>query len=312
MVVPVAGICGGVAAGAAVLFGGRRYIQGYWYDNRCPPVAPGALNGKVCLITGGNQGIGFHVAKKLRDLGGSVTILCRSDKRAREAAEALGIEFVAGFDLCSQKAVAEGIKKIKAKFDHVDILVCNAGTAAGDDAEVWQANVLGHYQLCEALESSLSETARVVFVSSGAHSRASINFDDPFVSPGGSAYSAYMQSKLAQLLHTKALAGRWASAYPRRQALACTPGFCNTSIFTVAGWKYYLLYPVMLALARPAATGAEVVNMCCTSPSTVSGKYYSNCLEKPSTGNDGISNDPDAARRLMEVLARQQNEARFP
>lgn len=84
------------------------------------------LIGKNAVVTGGNSGIGFATAKKLKAQGASVIIAGRNEKRVEEAAAELGVTgFVA--DVSSLSALDRLVEVVSHEFDRVDILFVNAG-----------------------------------------------------------------------------------------------------------------------------------------------------------------------------------------
>eukprot|EP00879_Flechtneria_rotunda_P018786 GHRR01019719.1.p1 GENE.GHRR01019719.1~~GHRR01019719.1.p1 ORF type:complete len:164 (+),score=55.40 GHRR01019719.1:132-623(+) len=96
------------------------------------------LNGKVCIVTGANAGIGYATAKKLAERGAHVMMACRSEQKGRQAAKELSdlpplpgcaagkVEYV-NLDLCSLKNVKQFIKNFNKQGKNLDILICNAG-----------------------------------------------------------------------------------------------------------------------------------------------------------------------------------------
>ena len=50
---------------------------------------------KTCIVTGANSGIGFATAQGLAKLGARVVMLCRSERRGRQALEKIRKEFMA-------------------------------------------------------------------------------------------------------------------------------------------------------------------------------------------------------------------------
>jgi NAD(P)-dependent dehydrogenase (short-subunit alcohol dehydrogenase family) len=84
------------------------------------------LNGKIAVVTGGNSGIGYTTAKKLKAEGATVIITGRSEERVKAAAQELGVEGVRA-DASDLSATDNLVKLVKSKFGKVDILFVNAG-----------------------------------------------------------------------------------------------------------------------------------------------------------------------------------------
>ena len=84
------------------------------------------LNGKTAVVTGGNSGIGYETAKKLKAEGATVIITGRSADRVNQAAKDLGVTgYVA--DVSSLTDLDKLAENVKSNFSTVDILFVNAG-----------------------------------------------------------------------------------------------------------------------------------------------------------------------------------------
>lgn len=84
------------------------------------------LNGKVAVVTGGNSGIGFYSAKKLKSDGATVIITGRNADKVKEASEELGVIGITA-DALDLSATDELVQNVKEKYGNVDILFINAG-----------------------------------------------------------------------------------------------------------------------------------------------------------------------------------------
>lgn len=86
------------------------------------------LDGKIALVTGGNSGIGFAIAKQFIDEGAFVIVTARRKSKLEEAVSELG-DRAAGFaaDVSNLKALDDLYQYIKDKFGRLDIVVANAG-----------------------------------------------------------------------------------------------------------------------------------------------------------------------------------------
>jgi len=91
------------------------------------------VKGKNVVVTGGNRGIGFGIATAFAQSGANVAILCRNEKSGLESAESLkqyGGKYTAfQCDISDRDSVTAAAEKVFAFFDHVDVLVNNAGVA---------------------------------------------------------------------------------------------------------------------------------------------------------------------------------------
>jgi 3-oxoacyl-[acyl-carrier protein] reductase len=84
------------------------------------------LRGATVLVTGGSSGIGRAIAKTLGDAGARVAITGRDEKRLREAAQALNAVPIRA-DVSNEADVRRTYDEVLRAFDHLDVLVNNAG-----------------------------------------------------------------------------------------------------------------------------------------------------------------------------------------
>src|SRR5882672_11022054 len=181
------------------------------------------MQGKTVLITGANQGIGKASAIALGKLGAKLVLVCRNADKGRSAISdieregAKGVELLVG-DMGSQAAIRRVAAEFKAKHDRLDVLLNNAGvlvtsrriTVDGIE-ETFAINHLGYFLLTNLLLDVLKASApsRIVNVSSEAHRSGKMRWDDlQFKAGRYSAFRAYGQSKIANILFTRELARR--------------------------------------------------------------------------------------------------------
>jgi NAD(P)-dependent dehydrogenase (short-subunit alcohol dehydrogenase family) len=84
------------------------------------------LQGKVAVVTGGNSGIGYASAEKLKAKGANVIITGRSKERVEKAANELGVTGIVA-DVTSLDAIDSLVSQVKASHGNVDVLFVNAG-----------------------------------------------------------------------------------------------------------------------------------------------------------------------------------------
>lgn len=87
------------------------------------------LENKVAVVTGGNSGIGFSTAQKLKEDGAKVIITGRSPEKVEKAAAELGVTGIVA-DVSDLSAIDSLVAQVKAQFQKVDILFVNAGIFA--------------------------------------------------------------------------------------------------------------------------------------------------------------------------------------
>jgi NAD(P)-dependent dehydrogenase (short-subunit alcohol dehydrogenase family) len=281
-----------------------------------------AMEGKTVLITGANSGIGKAAARALAKMGARVVISGR-DRPALETALA-DIRSASGnnrvemlvADLSSQKEVRRLAAEFKQTFGRLDVLLNNAGvilsrrTVTVDGLETtFAVNHLAPFLLTAFLRDALvaSAPARVVTVASEAHRQtAGLDFDDLQHEHRYFANSVYSQSKLANILFTRALARRLAGTGVTANCLH--PGVVATGwgaggdVTGPFDWAMRLARPFMMSPEKGARTSVYLAS----SPDVadVTGQYFAKCKPKQ-TSPAGC--DDDAAERLWAVSAKLVN-----
>ncbi|HRP08467.1 MAG TPA: SDR family NAD(P)-dependent oxidoreductase, partial [Gemmatimonadales bacterium] len=174
------------------------------------------MQGKVCLVTGANRGIGKEIARGLARAGWTVMVHSRTAEKAAATVAELkaetGNEKIRGFhaDFLVQSEVRRLAAEVIATTDRLHLLVNNAGTfnlyrtSAPDGHEAtFTVNHLGPFILTRALKELLKASApsRVVNVASEAHQRVT-NVEDWESAKGYTGYQAYARSKVANVMFT--------------------------------------------------------------------------------------------------------------
>jgi NAD(P)-dependent dehydrogenase (short-subunit alcohol dehydrogenase family) len=192
---------------------------------------------RTILVTGSTDGIGRQTARELLAAGHQVIVHGRTRPKVEAAVAALpGAEGVS-FDLGSMASVRRGAAELAERFASLDVLVNNAGIFANervvteDGIELsFAVNHVGPFLLTHLLAPLLERgaPARVINVASIAHTRGRIHLDDLTLSRGFTGYAAYAQSKLAQVMHARSLAERWAPSV--LAAYSLHPGVVSTKL----------------------------------------------------------------------------------
>jgi NAD(P)-dependent dehydrogenase (short-subunit alcohol dehydrogenase family) len=191
-------------------------------------VADADLTSVRALVTGASSGIGLETARSLAGAGAEVTLAVRNTDAGVEAAEDIakstgsdGVH-VAALDLADRATVASFVESWNGP---LHLLINNAGAITpilSRTAEGWElqfaTNYLGHFALSLGLRSALAAgaaergEARIVSVSSTAHMRSPVVFDDiQFERRDYDPQAAYAQSKTADSLLAVEVTRRWAA-----------------------------------------------------------------------------------------------------
>jgi NAD(P)-dependent dehydrogenase (short-subunit alcohol dehydrogenase family) len=247
-------------------------------------------SGKAALVTGANSGIGYQAALELARHGAHVLLGVRSKAkgdaalaRLRQEAPGASAEVVEldMASLASIRSFAEGFAR------PLDLLINNAGVMALPKRETtvdgferqFGTNHLGHFALTGLLLPKLLETSfpRVVTVSSLAHRNGKIAFDDLQGEKSYVPWTAYNQSKLANLMFALELDRRARAAGGRLRSIPVHPGVSRTSIVENGpgqkGLKMLVLKVMAPIITQDDAAGALPTLYAATSPEAQSGAY---------------------------------------
>ncbi|KAL2088657.1 hypothetical protein ACEWY4_015556 [Coilia grayii] len=255
------------------------------------------LDGKTVLITGANTGIGKETAVDLAGRGARVILACRDLGRAERAAGEIrkrsgnGNVVVKQLDLASLQSVRTLATDLTASEERLDILINNAGimmcpkwrTEEGFEMQ-FGVNHLGHFLLTNSLLELLKKSApsRVVTVSSLAHEKGEIHFEDINLDKDYDPLKSYRQSKLANVLFTRELSRRLSGSGVTVYSLH--PGVIRTELGrhlsdSLPPWRRLLLAPLMLLwpLIKSPWEGAQTTIYCAVDHSlhNTCGLYYS-------------------------------------
>ncbi|MEL7540492.1 MAG: oxidoreductase [Pseudomonadota bacterium] len=178
------------------------------------------LSGKNIIVTGGYSGIGIEEVRALAGVGAKVTVPARRPDAAKEAlGELSGDIEIATMDLADVGSVRTFADDYVATGRSLDILINNAGIMACPLDRVgpgWErqfgVNHLGHMALAVGLLPALqkADTSRLVALSSTAHIRGDVNWDDPnYQTSEYNKWDAYAQAKSANALFALGADRRW-------------------------------------------------------------------------------------------------------
>ncbi|WP_433205004.1 SDR family NAD(P)-dependent oxidoreductase [Dactylosporangium sp. CS-047395] len=279
------------------------------------------LSGKRAVVTGGASGIGVETARALAEAGAEVTLAVRDTGAAATFAGEIRA-LTMPLDLADQASVrkfAEGWE------GPLHILVNNAGVMArplGRSEEGWElqfaTNHYGHFALATGLLPALRAAggARVVSVSSSGHHFSPVVFDDiHFERREYEAWSAYGQSKTANILFAVEGSRRWADDGIFVNALH--PGSIQTNLQRYVDQAELQRLREKTGNPNPefktTEQGAATSVLLAASPllDGVGGKYFENCNEAgphlpgTRTGVEAYALDPEAAARLWDISVKE-------
>ena len=214
-------------------------------QNALPHVAVGGSGEtRIAIVTGSNTGIGLETMRALVERGYTVIVACRSRDKALAAIEGISPNgqavFLHPLDLSSFDSVKAFANAVAEKYDHVDLLINNAGRNTSGPGEggldlCFQTNFLGHFVLTQRLLPLLlkAEKGRIVNLASVMHHYCrdadvhDFEYWNNCARYGSQPESTYSPSKLAAVLFTLALRCR----YPELSSIAANPGSVNSEIW---------------------------------------------------------------------------------
>ena len=259
-----------------------------WTTNDIPD-----LTGRRAVVTGPNSGVGYETALALAGAGAEVILAGRGEPKGRDALARIkaahpraAVRFER-LDLASLASVAACADRLTAEGAAIDLLINNAGVMGLPTRQVtedgferqFQTNHLGHFALTGLLMPQLlaSPAPRVVTVSSIAHRRGKIEFDNLQGERTYSPRGAYNQSKLANLLFARELEKRARAAGSKLVSIPVHPGVSRTNIIAngmaPSGLKRKVIEAVAGLVMQSDAAGALPSLYAATSPTAVGGEY---------------------------------------
>lgn len=284
-------------------------------------------SGRTVLITGANSGLGLEAARVLAAKGATVVLACRRPSAAADAIAAIRAESpnakveTLELDLADLGSVERAATAFLKTHARLDLLINNAGimaiprreTADGFEMQLG-TNHLGHFAFTGRLIDLLTATpnSRIVNVASFAHRLGRMHFDDLHGRKRYGKWSAYGQSKLANLLFTLELSRRLAAKGSSTIALAAHPGYAATNLQSVgpkmekSGIGEKLMEIGNAIFAQSAASGALPVLRAAIDPSAKPNDYYGPSVlgfwgAPTHDGRSRASRDASSAAKLWDA-----------
>jgi NAD(P)-dependent dehydrogenase (short-subunit alcohol dehydrogenase family) len=285
------------------------------------PTLNTSMQGKVCIVTGANSGIGKATALGLAQMGATVVMVCRNQSKGEEAQNEIkeksendAIDLMLA-DLSSQESIRQLAENFQQHYQQLHVLINNAGVAnltrreTVDGLEMtFVVNYLAPFLLTNLLLDKLkaSTPSRIVNVSSESHQSGYIKMDDLELEKGYRLMRAYGQSKLALVLFTYELARRLQGAGVTANCLH--PGFVATNIGQngVGSVGRSIVKLIFSRLGISPEEGAKTSIYLASSPEIegITGKYFIKSIPVRSAP---ISYDETLQRQLWEESAKLVN-----
>ncbi len=265
----------------------KRMLSWTWRQQSKTPICPmtPSLEGKIIVITGGNQGIGLETVKGLLERKAEVIMLSRDEKKAENIIQGLEgkIHFIK-LDLADITSIPLSIDTLEDTLwgRKIDILINNAGIAVKDYHHIspqgyeltFTVNVLGHHVLFkECIEKSLLKSdAQIIAITGDIYTLAD-NCTPDFEYEGKSGVQAYSRSKVGVMW--------WAyechKLYPDYKVNIVHPGVVPMGL---GADQSSLVTRILGSLLLSPKGGAQMTLICATQPDIENGAYYHNTLGK--------------------------------
>ncbi|MDF2473611.1 MAG: family oxidoreductase [Anaerocolumna sp.] len=186
---------------------------------------------KYAMITGGTGGIGLATAKALGNQGYSIILNGIDEKQGAEAHQQLsdlGIEVeIFYFDVTKEEAIVKGFEEIYSKYDHLDVLVNNAGGLGGRSRFDGMTTEFYRFVLALNLDSVFFVTRAAIPLLKKGENASIINFaSNAAWNAGGAGAGVYGTAKAGVLTLTRAFAKDLAEYGIRCNAVS--PGTIDT------------------------------------------------------------------------------------
>ena len=248
----------------------------------------GDQSGKKFLITGGTSGLGLAAATALTAKGGEVTITARDPKKGARAQESSGAAHLIELDLANLASILDCATSITTEFD---VVILNAGvmaipyrlTADGFEMQLG-TNHLGHFAFAGLIKNQIKD--RLISVASQAHRLGTFgdhSKDEIRTRALGkgkySPWSAYGDSKLANLLFVNEIERRRLREKWNFISIAAHPGWANTNLQKVgpmmAGRSFQAkaMIATSALLAQTPLEGAYPILAAATYPNILGASY---------------------------------------
>lgn len=247
----------------------------------------------TALVTGANDGLGYHLTDQFLARGARVVMACRNLDKAERARRELsarrsGAQLdIVPLDLGNLASVKACAEYVAATYASLDAIVCNGGIMAVpfgltvDGLEQHMGvNYYGHFALVGRLMPVVRQSPglRVVSVSSVAQKFGRLQLDKPVTADRYNRWRAYSDSKLAILMLALALDERFKRQGIDAKGLGAHPGFARTNLRatrleTERNWFQRLQLHAYEVMSAPAEQGVQPLVFAATDPALRGGEF---------------------------------------
>ena len=272
------------------------------------------MDGRVCIVTGSNSGIGKETARALAGIGATVVMVVRIKEKGikslNEIQEETGNRETTLMicDVSSRSSIQSFVEEFSGSYERLHVLINNAGAVymkkefTPDGFEkTFATNYLGPFQLSRELQPLLEVGApsRIINVSSGMHKTGKMDFDDLQSLNKFGGMKVYANTKLMVTTMTYELARRLEGTGVTANVVE--PGFVATNLGMNSGsLMSALMFTIVRPMQKSPKKGAETSIWAATAPEleNVTGKCFAN---KQEISSAKISYDGELQIRLWEV-----------
>lgn len=255
------------------------------------------MDKKIILVTGASSGIGKETAMTLAKQGHTVIIHGRNVEKTRKVFEEIKKESgnenlgIITADISLMSEISSMVRKLEEKYDHLDVLINNAGGQFGSEREVTAEghektiaiNVFAPFLLTHLLIPLLQKSGngRVITVSSASYTVGKFDSSDIELKSGYSLTRSYGLSKryVYWVMQKYSQAGIEGVTFN-----SVEPGSADSDLGResrknrVANIVYFIWKPMMWSMEKAAATSIYMATS--NKVQGVTGESYGNLKRK--------------------------------